>query len=251
MRSLDWRRGWLVITGLLLAIAVTAGDVRAQAPPEFPPAADVLKDYKKVSPPEGDTALYGLYVRAKDGHVLAELPRDYLQQKYFMAMTVASGAQFAGLQAGDRVVYWRRYDKRLALMDPNIDIRSGGDPESQSSVNRLFTDKLITEVPILTMSPEGSPIIDLNQLLIGQSGLFFGGGRSGAGGVRNPNIVTIKKAKVFSKNVEVAFEVPGGSGQLQTLHYSISEITPNSRYQPRKADERIGYFTTGYSDYGK
>ena len=257
MKSIDWRRGWLSVAGLLLTITVTAGDVRAQAPPEFPPAADVLKDFKKVSPPEGDTALYGLYVRAKDGHVLAELPRDYLQQKYFMAMTVASGAQFAGLQAGDRVVYWRRYDKRLALMDPNIDIRSGGDPESQSSVNRLFTDKLITEVPILTMSPEGSPIIDLNQLLIGQSGLFFGGGRSGGGGVRNPNLVTIKKAKVFSKNVEIAFEVPGVDpsnpqlSPMRTLHYSISEITPNSRYQPRKADERIGYFTTGYSDYGK
>mgnify|MGYP003390147742 CR=1 FL=1 len=253
MKSIDWRQCWFGLAGLLLAVAVTAGDVQAQAPapPEFPPAADLLKDFKKVAPPEGDTSLYGLYVRAKDGRVLAEMPRDYLQQKYFMAMTIASGAQFAGLQAGDRVVYWRRYDKRLVLMDPNIDIRSGGDPEATSSVNRLFTDRVITEVPILTISPEGSPIIDLNGLLIGQSGLFFGGGRSGGGGVRNPNIVTIKKAKAFSKNVEIAFEIPGGSGQLQTLHYSISEITPNSRYQPRKADERIGYFTTGYSDYGK
>ena len=253
MKSSGWRCGWLGIAALLLTITVTAGEVRAQAPapPDFPPAADVLKDFKKVSPPEGEMALYNLYVRAKDGHVLAELPRDYLSQKYFMAMTVASGAQFAGLQAGDRVVYWRRYDKRLALMDPNIDIRSGGDPESQSSVNRLFTDRLITEVPIVTMSPEGSPIIDLNQLLIGQSGLFFGGGRSGASGIRNPNIVTVKKAKVFRENVEVAFEVPSGAGQLQTLHYSISVIAPNSGYQPRKADERIGYFTTGYSDYGK
>jgi hypothetical protein len=250
MKSFEWRRGWIGLAGLLLAMTVAVGDVRAQAP-DFPPAADVLKDFKKVSPPEGEQALYNLYVRAKDGRVLAELPRDYLQQKYFMAMTVASGAQFAGLQAGDRVVYWRRYDKRLALMDPNIDIRSGGDPESKSSVNRLFTDKLLTEVPIITMSPEGSPIIDLNQLLIGQSGLFFGGGRSGASGVRNPNIVTIKKSKVFAKNVEIAFEVPSGSGQLQTLHYSISEITPNTAYQPRKADERIGYFTTAYSDYGK
>ncbi|GDY06606.1 hypothetical protein LBMAG52_00920 [Planctomycetia bacterium] len=253
MKSSGWRCGCLGIAALLLTIMVTAGEVRAQAPapPDFPPAADVLKDFKKVSPPEGEMALYNLYVRAKDGHVLAELPRDYLSQKYFMAMTVASGAQFAGLQAGDRVVYWRRYDKRLALMDPNIDIRSGGDPESQSSVNRLFTDRLITEVPIVTMSPEGSPIIDLNQLLIGQSGLFFGGGRSGASGIRNPNIVTVKKAKVFRENVEIAFEVPSGAGQLQTLHYSISVIAPNSGYQPRKADERIGYFTTGYSDYGK
>lgn len=251
MKAVKWHRGWLSVASLVLALTVATDEVRAQAPPDFPPAAEVLKDFKKVSPPEGDSALYGLYVRAKDGRVLAEMPRDYLQQKYFMAMTVASGAQFAGLQAGDRVVYWRRYDKRLALMDPNIDIRSGGDAESKSSVNRLFTDRLLTEVPIVTISPEGSPIIDLNQLLIGQSNLFFGGGRSGASGIRNPNIVTVKKAKVFGKNVEIAFEVPSGSGQLQTLHYSISEITPNSAYQPRKADERIGYFTTSYSDYGK
>ncbi|HLQ43155.1 MAG TPA: DUF5117 domain-containing protein, partial [Planctomycetaceae bacterium] len=256
----SWRCGWAGIASVLLAVTVTS-NVQAQAPtpspgptpaPEFPPVAEVLKDYKKVSPPEGDTALYNLYVRQKDSHILAELPRDYLQQKYFMAMTVASGDQFAGLQAGDRVVYWRRYDKRLALMEPNITIRSGGDAESQSSVNRLFTDRLITEVPIVTMSMEGSPIIDLNNLLVMQSSLFFGGGgRGGAGGIRNPNLVTVKKAKVFSKNVEIAYEVPAGGGQLQTLHYSISEITPNTKYQPRKADERIGYFTTSYADYGK
>lgn len=259
MKSNGWRRGWLFLFALFFAIAVVGVSEPAAAqtpmpagPPEFPPAADVLKDFKKVSPPEGESGLYGIYVRAKDGRVLAELPRDYLAKKYFMAMTIASGAQFAGLQAGDRVVYWRRYDKRLALMDPNIDIRSGGDPESTSSVNRLFTDRLIAEVPILTLSPEGSPIIDLNSLLIGQSGLFFEGGRSGGGGaIRNPNLVSVKKAKVFSKNVELAFEIPGSGGRLQTLHYSISEITPNSKYQPRKADERIGYFTTTYSDYGK
>ncbi|MCX7420185.1 MAG: zinc-dependent metalloprotease [Planctomycetia bacterium] len=248
---LDWRCGWAGIASVMLAV-VFAGSVEARAQaPDFPPAADVLKDYKKVAPPEGDSALYNLYVRAKDSHVLAELPRDYLQQKYFMAMTVASGDQYAGLQSGDRVVYWRRYDKRLALMDPNITIRSGGDPESQSSVNRLFTDRLITEVPIVTMSLEGSPIVDFNQLLVMQSGIFFGSGRGGAGGIRNPGLVTVKKAKVFSKNVEVAYEVPTAGGQLQTLHYSISEITPNTQYQPRKADERIGYFTTSYADYGK
>ena len=38
---------------------------------------------------------------------------------------------------------------------------------------------------------------------------------------------------------------------LKTFHFSISEIKPNPSYKPRKADERIGYFTTGYSDFGK
>lgn len=252
--SRSWRS--LFTIGLVSAVfmSVSGGSLRAQAPaPDFPPVADVLKDFKKVNPPEGEMALYNLYVRAKDARVLAELPRDYLSQRYFFAMTVASGEPFAGLQAGDRYVYWRRYDKRLALMEPNISIRSTGEPESQESVKRLFTDRVITEVPILTISPEGSPIIDLNNLLVGQSSLWFGrSSRTGGGaGSATPSLVTIKKAKVFPENVEVAFEVPGSGGRLQTLHYSISVIPMNSRYQPRKADERIGYFTTGYSDYGK
>ena len=33
--------------------------------------------------------------------------------------------------------------------------------------------------------------------------------------------------------------------------YSISEITSDPSYKPRAADQRIGYFTTGYTDLGK
>jgi len=40
-------------------------------------------------------------------------------------------------------------------------------------------------------------------------------------------------------------------GTLKTLHYSISEIVPNSAYKPRRADERVGYFTTTYADLGQ
>ena len=56
---------------------------------------------------------------------------------------------------------------------------------------------------------------------------------------------------MFPNNIEVAFEVPMANGELKTLHYSISEIEGDSGYKPRKADQRIGYFTTRYSDYGK
>ncbi len=243
-------RGIVLASMVCCLTSVSFGQTPA---PDFPPVAEILKDFKKINPPEGEMALYNLYVRAKDARILAELPRDYLNQRYFFAMTVASGEPFAGLQAGDRYVYWRRYDKRLALMEPNVQIRSTGEPESQESVKRLFTDRVITEVPIVTMSPEGSPIIDLNQLLVGQSSLWFGrSARTGGGAAgANASLVTIKKAKVFPENVEVAFEIPGAGGRLQTLHYSISVIPMNSRYQPRKADERIGYFMTGYSDYGK
>ena len=85
-----------------------------------------------------------------------------------MAMTVAGGEVYAGLQHSDFIVYWRQHDKRLALIEPNTAIRSSGDQESQDSVKRLFTDRLLLDVPIVAMGPHGGPVIDATALLVGQ-----------------------------------------------------------------------------------
>ncbi|HCO96139.1 MAG TPA: hypothetical protein DIU00_19730, partial [Phycisphaerales bacterium] len=219
----------------------------AKPKPDYPPLDQVLKDYKKVvSTADGEKSLYDIWTREKDGQMLAALPSGYASKRFFIALTVASGEDFAGLQAGDMYVYWKRYDKRLALIEPNIQIKSTGDQESKSSVKRLFTDRVILDVPIVTMSG-GSPVIDMDALLVGQAGKFFGPRVR----VSNTRLIKIKKAKAFPKNVELAFEIPTENGRLQTLHYSISEIPGKTGYKPRKADERIGYFTTGYRDYGQ
>ncbi len=242
----------ITITGLSSFVAgaekpAAAKPAAAKPKPEFPPLDQVLKDYKKVvSTADGQKSLYDIWTREKDGQMLAALPSGYQSKKFFIALTVASGEDFAGLQAGDMYVYWKRYDKRLALIEPNIRIKSTGDQESKSSVERLFTDRVILDVPIVTMSG-GSPVIDMDALLVGQAGKFFGARVR----VSNSRLINIKKAKAFPNNVELAFEIPTGNGQLQTLHYSISVIPGRTGYKPRKADERIGYFTTGYQDYGQ
>jgi len=217
--------------------------------PEFPPLDQVLKDYKKViSTADGQRSLFDIWTREKDGQMLAVIPSGYLSKskKLFIALTIASGEDFAGLQAGDMYVYWERYDKRLALIEPNIRVKSTGDQESKSSVERLFTDRVILDVPIVSMSGS-SPVIDMDALLVGQANKFFGPRVR----ISNPRLIKIQKAKAFPMNVELAFEVPTDNGQLQTLHYSISEISGTAGYKPRKADERIGYFTTGYRDFGQ
>jgi hypothetical protein len=246
---------------LVLSVAITAlpsvmtaaeppGAAKATAAkpkPEFPPLDQVLKDYEKViSITDGEKSLYTIWTREKDGQMLAALPPGYERMKFFIAMTVASGEDFAGLQAGDMYVYWRRYDKRLALIQPNIEVRSTGDDESKSSIQRLFTDRVILDVPIVTMSGS-SPVIDMDALLVGQASKFFGSRVQGS----RAALIKIAKAKAFPKNVELAFEIPASGGRLQTLHYSISEIPDNTGYKPRKADERVGYFTTSYNDYGQ
>jgi len=219
----------------------------APAPkPEYPPYQQVLDGYTKVvSTADGAKSMYTLYVRSKDGNVYAELPPNYATKRYFFALTVASGDKYAGLQSGEMYVYWRRYNNRLALIAPDLDIRASGDPESASSVNRLFTDSIILNVPIATIGPGGGPVIDLDYLLVGKATKFFGPK------FRNQELLgmyKLQKSKAFPLNVELAFEIPTSSGKLSSIHYSISELNSKSGYRPRMADERIGYFTTAYSD---
>ncbi|MBN2592858.1 MAG: zinc-dependent metalloprotease [Sedimentisphaerales bacterium] len=244
-----------IIITMLTSVVTSAEKPPSEKPaapkpkPEFPPLDQVLKDYEKViSTADGQRSLYEIWTREKDGQMMAAIPSGYISKskKFFIALTIASGEDFAGLQAGDMYVYWERYDKRLALIEPNIRVKSTGDQESKSSVERLFTDRVILDVPIETMSG-GSPVIDMDELLIGQANKFFGPRVR----ISNPRLIKIKKAKAFPMNVELAFEVPTEDGRLQTLHYSISEISGTAGYKPRKADERIGYFTTGYQDFGQ
>lgn len=214
---------------------------------DFPSLEEVTEGYEEISVQDGDSPFYKLWKRESDGQMLAQLPRNFDKDatRHFIAPTISGGEIFAGLQSDSFYVYWKRYGKRLALVAENLAIK-GSDDQSKASVQRLFTDKVLLDLPILTIDSSKAPVIDLDELLVGNADVFFGRGVS-----PKRSLVTIAKAKAFPKNIEVAYEVPMMDGNLKTLHYSISEIKGSDGFQPRKADQRIGYFTTSYEDYGK
>ena len=191
--------------------------------PDFPPFAEVSKDFKQVSSTEGST-LYGVWTREKDGQMLLELPRGYENQRHFIALTVAGGETYAGLQVGDLYVYWKRFDKRMALMQPNVEVRSTGDAESKSSVQRIFTDRVILDVPIVSMGPSGQPVIDGDELLVGNANRFFGR-QAGA----NTRLAMIADAKAFPENVVRAQNAAaGGQRARSTTRSPASPRTPGT-----------------------
>lgn len=236
-------------TTMTAAIAMLAGSaVAGPDKPEFPEFKDVSEGYEKVvSSADGAQGLYALYVREKDGQMLAELPRGYENQKHFFAMTVGRGELYAGLQGRDLYTYWKRFDKRLALMAPEVETKSTGDQESKDSVRNIFTDRVLVDVPIVCMGPNGQPVIDLDELLAGRAGTFFGGSARGA----NTRLLNITKSKAFPQNIEIALEMPVAGGTIKEFHYSISNVKGSPDFKPRKADQRIGNFTTSYRDLGK
>lgn len=240
---------------LLFLIAVISSELAmaqtSSSSSDFPPHAKVLDGYTKVVSQANITPMYTLYQRKKDGQMYMELPRSFTGKKYYFALTLASGDPYAGLQSGEMYVYWRRYDKRIALMQPAIDMRATGDKEATSSIKRLFTDRLLLDLPIVTIGPGGGPVVDADALFVTNASRFFGSVDGSVSTSARYGIFSIATAKAFKSNIEVAFEVPSSRGSLKKLHYSVSEIPASTGYKPRVADQRVGFFTTSYSDLAK
>ena len=226
-------------------------------PFNYPPLEKVIAGYKEVPVTDGTKPFMRIWTRTKDGQMYAELPKTAIlpnsPERHFIALTVSGGESFAGLQQNDFYVRYRIIGKRLAIIAPNQEIKTTGEDEAKRSIKRLFTDRVLTDVPIVTMNPRGGPVIDLDDLLVKQASLFFGGGGFMGGGVRitKSYLAEIAMAKSFPENVEIAIRAPMADGNLKTLHYSISRLKKDPTYKPRVADQRVGYFTTSYSDYGK
>ena len=234
----SFRTGAALLPSMVTAVALA---VPQTAP--LPPFADVSKDYERVvSTPDGNS-LFGLYVNRKDEQMLVEFPRGWDKMKFLIAATPAGGVIFSGLQGPEKYVFWRQYGNRLALVSPQIDVRSTGEQTSKDSVRRIFTDNVILEVPIVSTGPNGQPVIDLDGMLVGQSQQLAGVGLNG-------RLAKIAKAKSFPQNLEIAIEAPDQSGNFKMVHYSISMLPDNTGYKPRAADDRVGYFLTGYKDLG-
>ncbi|MAT81238.1 MAG: hypothetical protein CMJ29_06280 [Phycisphaerae bacterium] len=260
------KRHYLLAAGCLAALGVIGTEAAALQEPtsampaetvmapgsgssksDFPSFDSVTKEYSKVTPTaDGQAGMYTLFVNDKTGKVLAELPRNFERQKVFIAFTIKGGISEAGVQAGDMYAYWKRFGKRLALIQPNYEVRTTGDKQSKAGYRRVHTDRVILDVPIVTMGSKGGPVIDLTNLLVNQSTKFFGGRTAGA----NTRLAKIAKAKAFPKNVELAFEMPLRGGKFGTIYYSFAEIPENTGYKPREADERLGYFVTSHRDIG-
>ncbi len=233
-----------------LRAAMAGGDKggKADDKDKLPSFESVSKGFRKVvSTANGSRSLYNIWVRDKDGQMLAELPAGYERQFHFIAMTVAGGDLWAGLQGGDRYFKWKRYDKRLAMIEPNLATRTSGDQESRASVENIFTDRVLLDVPIVAMGPSGQPVIDLDNLFVGNASKFFGRGAAGL----NARLTTVASAKAFPENIEVSVKGPVAGGAIREFHYSVSMIPKSTGYKPRVADQRVGYFTTSYRDLGK
>jgi len=235
--------------------ALTACAGSAFAGDELPPFEKISEGYTKVVSTAEGSSLIGVWQRTKDAQVLAEIPKSMVGKRFYMVPTIVSGYRQAGTATqyavpgapGTRQVYWKKYDKKLALVEPNMDFRTSGDSESKAATKRVYTDRVLLSVPIIAKGPSGGYVIDLDKMLLGSSSSFFGPYLKGA----NTGLSELTMCKAFPKNVEVRFQLPRAGGTFTEVHYSLGMPDKSPGFKAREADRRVGFFYTNYTDRAK
>lgn len=197
---------------------------------------------------------------SKDNHLYAILKPGDLDTDLIVLISIARGIAQRPLFSGatwefgnDWVCQFRRVGDRVHFVRRNVRYRADpGSPEA-IAVQEAYSDSILNALPIVAEKTDGSVLVDLSTALLSDlpniqkmlPGFEFCAEKSSLANVQG-----------FAKNIELQVDatytsdgttdleaVPDSRSLTIRVHYSISRL-PQSNYQPRLADDRIGYFLT-------
>ena len=223
------------------------------------PFAVLVKDATKI------TGLFNMY--RSESKVYAELPNSILGKDFFVSISIARGIGERPLLGGmiwgfgdDWIWQFRKVDNKIYVIRKNVRfIADKGSPQAKA-VNLAYTDSVLFAVPIVSTSPAGGHVIDLQaifftdlpQISQSLSGFSFSRDRSTWASVKGfSDNVELQVAATYASSGKTQFEtVPDSRGATITVHYSLS-LLPQNNYKPRLADDRVGYFITALKDFSQ
>ncbi len=233
-----------------------------------PSKKEELEDFNAViKNTRKQQGLFTIYRTQKDNKIYLEIKPEQLKKNFLATATLESGIGEAGIYSGmplqDFLFYFERVNDKLNFVVRNVNFRTReGDPQARS-LARSFSDSVLYSIDIKSIHPQSKSIlIDLSDLLLTD----IAGLTSSLGLPGSADESYFGNAKAFPQNVEIEsvmnfsgsgddedeetqsfITVPDSRGFTLRVHYSLSQL-PNNNYQPRLADDRIGYFITAYQD---
>jgi len=200
----------------------------------------------------------------------AELGKDFVWDVSIKKTTVGVG--FGGQSVSNRVVRWVKRGDRLLLQGVDYSITSA-DPSSP--VNIAVSDanypSIIRTLPVMAYSSGGDPVVDVTPLVM-EGGVpeFSARGAVGGRGIANDRSF-LEKAVSFPDNVNIEVTLTftgadtaggggggrggGGGGGMRgasgtvLVHHSVMKL-PEKPMMERFFDERVGYDSEGFTDFG-
>ncbi len=203
----------------------------------------------------------------KEDKLYAEIPSRLLDKEFFVIISIARGIGDRFLLGGvswgdgdDWIWSFHKADDKLQVIRKNVRFfAKKGSPE-EAAVTNAFTDSILFSVPILATTPGGGHLIDCEKIFFTDlpkissqlSGFSFAKDRSTwASAKAFEDNVELEVAATYASSGKTEFDtVPDSRAATLNLHYSLS-LLPQTDYQPRLADPRVGYFVTALKDFSQ
>jgi Met-zincin/Domain of unknown function (DUF5117)/Domain of unknown function (DUF5118) len=280
MRASEWKI-WLVALVVLLALGGGA-EAKKKKKGGVDGAAKTEEEKKGPKPYEEvitDKMVTddGLFAVHRDGDdIYFEIPVEQLGMDMLWVTTMAetqAGFSWAGMPVGDRVVRWEKRDDRILLRDVNYDIRTTIDDPIQIAVEATSVAPIIHVFPVEAYSETEAPVIKVSPLFTTDKPEFSARHDLNAKALDEKRTF-VEQVKSFPENIETRVlatyslersppgqqpsprpfpgEVrrdPSQGAVTVVLHHSMVKL-PENPMEPRIYDDRVGFFSVGFTDYG-
>lgn len=240
-----------ILFPVVLAVA-GAGLAYGQQQPE-----KKFEDFDKVT--KGAKEYEGLFrLHHKDEHLYAELLPQQLDKPFLCPIAIARGMGLGGFTLNfdeQWVLVFKRVGDKVHLVRRNVRYQAKKDSPVAVAVETTYTDSVLMALKIHSIHPQRqSVLIDLNDIFMTDFAQLrlgsFDAGRSTWFKIKSfPRNVELEVAAVFSgRDFGLDDSVIDSRGQTVVMHYGLTPL-PEDGYQPRYADDRVGYFLSAVKDY--
>lgn len=242
-----------LLTSTLPALADTTPAAPAPQhpaePPKWPDFNTVVKD---MTPMPGLMTLYRY--KADDASkdqtkIFCQIPRSLMKQDLLLATSISRGPQ-AGFQWDDYLVRFEMQGKEVIITVPDARFVTNPAQPVNDVVSRTYNDSFLCALPIATFAPNGDPVVELGGALLTP---IVNLPAPGGGFAPRRDMSSFPKVKVFPDNVlidaDIALAGRSGAGTTVGITYDFRRLPALGSFQPRIADERVGYFTTVRQDW--
>jgi hypothetical protein len=237
-------------------------------------AAQQIKPYTDVVTAEADTKS-GVFKTHRVGTKLYfEIPTAELGKDFLWLTTVAATPQggYNGIAGADLMVRWERVGDKVFLRQVRTRNRAVGSQALELGVAMSNVHPIIMAFNVEAVSPEGSAVIDVTNLYTTNPPEMDVASTLRVGSL-DASRSYLDKVKAFPTNIEVRSVLtfragaappagagggPGGGGRggggqspsnTALINYSMVKL-PESPMMGRLYDDRVGYFTESFIEYG-
>ncbi|MCH7753456.1 MAG: DUF5117 domain-containing protein, partial [Planctomycetes bacterium] len=236
--------------------------------PEGPPGTSAPEPASFASLVDGATKIDGLIPLYRNGpHLYAALRPNDFDSDLIVLISIARGIAQKPLYAGatwnfgdDWVCQFRRAGGRVHFVRRNVRYRAQEGSPSARAVELAYSDSILASLPIAAQRANGTVLVDLSGVFLSDlphitqslPNFEFSPERSSWAEVSGfADNIELQVAATYTSDGAVQIEsVPDPRAVTIHVHYSISRL-PQTNYQPRLADDRIGYFLTVVKDYSR